>query len=291
MGRGSSRKEISIPLSELLPIEDHYRSKATLSNRMSNVFLTLLGTSWFLLLLWSGSTIGVLGLLFYIGLFISRKVKQTRAVKKNQLAVDLLNDMRYEDASFIFEELTLSEQNSTSHPVYIFNRGVSFLLSGRHMRAFSLFNSVLRGRIFSFSDAYEPILLADMATCLVLDGQVEEAAEFLNKASFAARSQDRGYVVFVQALYYLRSGQMEKAFFYIVENWDLGEQKLRLPFRCAMSLLLAFSARMSGHEEYVNSSLDQIAFSKPSLLEFHWLIKKWPEMASFMERELSKREG
>ncbi len=291
----NSRNELSIPLTELLPSEERYRSNTTVSKRFGLVLLTAAGTSWFFLLMMNGSTIGLVGMLFYIGLFLARKVKQKRAIEKNQIAVNLLNDMRYEDASLIFEELTETEQNTNSHPVYIFNRGVAFLLSGHYLRAFSLFNSVLKTNIFSGTGAYEPILLSDMATCLLLNNQIEEARPYISRANTAVQlyhqptpSEDEGYLVFVQALYALKSGQPELAFIDILDNWSLAEAKLRLPFRRALSLLLAFSADQTGRPEHVGSVLSQIEFSHKAVQEFRWVAQDWPEMGDFIRRQLGQ---
>ncbi len=250
--------------------------------------LALAGTSWFFLLMMNGSIFGLVGVLFYLSIFVSRKVRQKRAIAKNQVAVNLLNDMRYDDASLIFEELTKSEQNTSSHSVYIFNRGVAYLLSGLHLRAFSLFNSVVKTNVFSGAGAYEPILYSDMATCLLLDDRIDEARAYLSNADITARKEDQGYLVFVRALYSLKNEQADLAFNDILESWQIAEAKLRLPFRRALSLLLAYAAERTDRCEHISPVLSQIQFSPKSLQEFHWIARNWPSMNDFMQRQLQK---
>lgn len=283
--RNRASREIAIPLEGLLPAEAHYRSTATLGRKVISSLSSTLVIFVIVLLILNGSSWGFLYLLGYLGVVFTQKAKTKRLHKKNTIAVEFLNDARYDDASVIFEALTRSEQNSSSHPIYIYNRGVAFLLSGDHLQAFSLFNSVLRAGIFSLSNTYFTSLYSDMATCLILEGRVQDSKYYLDKSELTAAKNSPGILQFSQTLYRLRNHQYIPAFNSILTHWSVSEETQRYPFRRATSVLLAFSAQKSGHESHIQSALEQLGemTAESYSREFYWLYKSWPELWDFIK--------
>jgi len=282
--RGITRR---ISPADLLPPESRYRPRTsgTVSSAASTfffVFVVALAVLWFTASLWPLFLIVVT---FFARAFFQRS-SQLAAVQENQRAVNLLNAGRVDEAAHIFEELTRTEVNSSAHPVYVFNRGVAYMIQGRLKRAYSLFNAVRHSRHFTTGQAasYEPLLYVEMATCLALLGWIDEAADHREAAAARLDRDEVARLAFVDAVIALRVRRPEQAVAVARSNWRSAEALLRVPSRKALRLIYAFALETTsgGASAEFRSLVEGVRPCRPG--EFDWVGAEWPAFRAFLAR-------
>ena len=268
-----------IPTTALLPPEENYHPRTGILNHPATL---LIGAGLVAQGVWTGTFLGVNLWLFWcflcMGMILFGRRRQMNALRENQRGVALLNAGRVDEAAEIFEALTRSQRGSTSHSVFVFNRGVAYMLQGRLKRAFSLFNSVRRSRHFALLTAHEPTMYVDMATCLALDGALDDAQTFHNKARHAAVGRDAAKLVLSESVILLRRGRVQEARSSIERHLHHAQAELRIPSRRALIVLYAFSLRGPGSN--ASDAIRSLGIIEPG--EFRWLGVSWPEMREFV---------
>lgn len=239
-------------------------------------------------LLWLSASlvpVFVLVTIYFARTFVQR-ASHAAAVQQNQTAVNLLNGGRIDEAAAIFDQLTRSERNTPAHAVYVFNRAVAYMLQGRPRRAYSLFNAVLRSHAFhfGFSNSYLPLLYVEVATCLALMGELVAARGHRDAAMSSLQEQERGRLVFLDALLLSRMGNYSAAAELAGSRYREAEALLRVPTCKGLRLVHAFALAQDGrtHTSEFRNLLDAVRPARPG--EFAWIAANWPEFAAFLAR-------
>lgn len=269
-----------------MPPERHYRPNRTLDGTFVSTFFFVFA-SVFALLWLSASLVPVFLLvtIYFARTFVQR-ASHSAAVQQNQAAVNLLNAGRIDEAAVIFDELTRSERNTPAHAVYVFNRAVAYMLQGRPARAYSLFNAVLRSHSFhfGFSNSYLPLLYVEVATCLALMGELVAARGHRDSATKSLQEQERGRLVFLDALILTRQGHYGAAAEFASKRYREAEALLRVPTCKALRLVHAFALAKDGKQRTseFRSLLDGVRPSRAG--EFDWIAADWPEFGAFLKK-------
>jgi tetratricopeptide (TPR) repeat protein len=267
-----------------MPPERRYRPIRTLDGSVLGTFFFVFATVFAMLWL-SASLLPVFLLVtaYFARTFVQR-ASHTAAVQQNQTAVNLLNAGRVDDAAHIFDRLTQTERNTPAHAVYVFNRAVAYMLQGRPRRAYSLFNAVLRSHAFhfGFSHMYLPLLYVEVATCLALMGEVQEARTQRGEALKVLQEHEHGRLVFLDALLLVRQGHFGAVDDLARNRWRQAESLLRAPTLKALKLVHAFALAKLGQQNSreFRGLVDSVRPGKRG--DFEWVGAEWAEFRTFL---------
>lgn len=270
----------------MMPPEDQYRPRNNHASSVLGAFFFVFGTVfamlWFTTSMWP---VFLLVAVYFARTFFNR-ASHGSAVRQNQNAVNLLNAGHVEEAAQIFDRLTRTERRTSAHAVYVFNRAVAYVLQGRPRRAYSLFNAVQKSRAFSFgfSNMYLPLLYVEMGTCLALLGHLEQAHRYRQEAYQSLDSDERGRVMFLDAVLFARGGQSGAVVQSLHGRDQEAEAMLRVPTRRALRVVEAFALRRLGEGGSSRfRTLVEGARSRPG--EYRWVGAEWPEFRDFLREQ------
>jgi len=284
-----------LKVTELMPPEDYYRPQVRSPGAR--------GLAWFLIwmiatfmLFWSTASMTAVGSLILVAslLLYWQRHSQVDAVESNQDAIQLLNEGSVDDAARRFEELAKEEQKTHGHAVFVHNRAVAYMLQGKLKRAFSLFNAVDRSRHFRWGPnrSYEPLLYAEMATCLALMGEMSEARDYRDIASSKLPRSEMPRLALVDTIIGLRQRRYEDVLRLLDGVWHDARDLLRVPTFRALMLLRAYALDNygTGYEDQIRGLISSATTGRRG--EFDYLATEWPEFRQFLEsRGLTSRNG
>lgn len=209
---------------------------------------------------------------------------------RNNAAVRLIGEGKPDEAVAILDEiLAKSRIYPVAYSLYLWNRGIALVRMGRFAEARAAIASVQRTNWLDRPgfNQFVPAVMVSLGNLEALEGNLEAAEQWRRSAHAKLASSSSVAALPLDVLLAARRGELDRAEALCESQWTAAEAALTARDMKLLRLLRAYVASRRSPSD--RRETDQwLAGAKPIPAGmFDYLGTAWPELASFVQSELS----